>query len=164
MPLQREHLLNIFPLQKEHLNPPFFPLPLQKEHEKLLVPEPRQVPHSRAAGGAGTPGLPPDAVWPVPLQLPHLPNIFPLQKEHLKGPLLPEPLQKEQVKLEVPEPEHVPQGAAKISGGKAICARKSASHTKKTEKVLRKRTVYPKCGNESWVDLMQLSVKMGDAA
>jgi len=28
----------------------------------------------------------------------------------------------------------------------------------------RKRFDYPKCGNESWVDLMQLSVKMGDAA
>ena len=78
----------------------------------------------------------------MPLQLPHFPNIFPLQKEHLNPPLLPEPLQKEQVKLEVPEPEQVPQGAAKTSRGKAICARKSASHTKETEKVLRERMTH----------------------
>jgi hypothetical protein len=132
-------LLNIFPLQNEHLNPPFLPLPLQKEQGKLEVPEPRHVPHSRAAGGAGTPGLPPEALSPVPLQLEHLLNIFPLQNEHLKGPFLPVPLQKEQGKLEVPEPEQTPQGAAMSSRGMPICARKSASQTRDTEKVLRER-------------------------
>ncbi|RFC42329.1 MAG: hypothetical protein DVB28_001945 [Verrucomicrobia bacterium] len=133
---------NIFPLQKEHLKPPLFPLPLQKEHEKLEVPEPRQVPHSCAAGGAGTPGRLPDEVWPLPPQLPHLLNIFPLQKEHLKAPLFPLPLQNEQMRLEVPEPEQELHVAAKSSKGRAICATKSASHRKKTEKVLRERMSY----------------------
>ena len=42
--------------------------------------------------------------WPLPLHVPHFWNPLPLQKEHLKPPDLPVPLQKEQSKGLVPDP------------------------------------------------------------
>jgi hypothetical protein len=110
-------LENIFPSQKEHLKFPFLPVPLQKEHVKFEVPDPLQEPHTAGGCPPPEPGAVAEPVCPVPLQEKHLPNIFPLQKEHLKEPLLPVPLQKEQAKREVPEPLQDPHSAAKQAGG-----------------------------------------------
>jgi hypothetical protein len=106
--LQPKHFENILPSQKEHLNEPFLPVPLQKEQVKFDVPEPLHE-TQRFAGGPSPGAFP---TCPVPLQEPHFPNIRPLQKEHLKDPFFPEPLQKEQTERVVPEPLHDPQGAA----------------------------------------------------
>jgi hypothetical protein len=91
VPLQEPHFPNILPSQNEHLKDPFLPVPLQKEHVKLEVPEPRQVPHilGPPEGGAEVP------TCPDPPQKPHLLNILPSQNEHLNPPFLPDPLQKE---------------------------------------------------------------------
>jgi hypothetical protein len=86
---------------------PLFPVPLQKKHMELDVPEPRHDAHSRFGGCGDAPG-PEDANRPDPPQLLHRPNIFPSQKLHLKLPLFPVPLQKLQVKLPVPEPRQTP--------------------------------------------------------
>jgi hypothetical protein len=96
---------------------PFLPVPLQKEQVKFEVPEPLQEPHTAWGGTPPEPGAVAEPACPVPLQEKHFPNIFPLQKEHLKEPLLPVPLQKEQAKREVPEPLHDPHSAAKQGEG-----------------------------------------------
>lgn len=46
-----------------------------------------------------------------------MPNIFPSQNPHLKPPFLPVPLQKEQAKLEVPEPLQLEQVLGTDWGG-----------------------------------------------
>ena len=110
---------NIFPSQNEHLKFPFLPVPLQKEQVKFAVPAPLQEAHTCAGGGAPEPGCGGGvgAVCPVPLQEKHLPNIRPLQNEHLKPPFLPVPLQKEQARREVPDPPQAPHPAARLLDG-----------------------------------------------
>ena len=113
---------NIFPSQNEHLVFPFLPVPLQKEQVKFPVPAPLQEAHTCAGCGAPEPGTGGGggAVCPVPLQEKHLPNILPLQNEHLKLPFLPVPLQKEQARREVPDPPQAPHPAARLVEGPKV--------------------------------------------
>jgi hypothetical protein len=128
-------LVNFRPLQKEHFRPPLWPVPLQKEQLKLEVPAPLHVAHTLVVGGAGVPGLGAGAgAWPLPPQLEHLPNIRPLQKEHLNGPFFPEPLQNEHTNREVPEPPQVPQLAAWEDKGSAPKGSKKDRHTSSLKK------------------------------
>jgi len=108
--LQAAHLPNIFPSQKAHFSPLFLPVPLQKEQIKLEVPKPLQLEQALGSDWGGGEKTPAD--WPEPEQAPHLPNIFPSQKAHFSPLFLPVPLQKEQEKLEVPEPLHAPHSFA----------------------------------------------------